>query len=227
MGYGNQITYTIQSSSLNIGGYSSTHVCPLSNNGSAKVIPNIPGLNYNYVWTNSLALTVSTSSISYNLGPGIYSVQISATNATNCGVGTGTVLVGIKPNNYSIIQQKYCSNVAYLNTYSLVNFQWYTGTVAIPANQGGVAPSYTAMNVNSNYFAVYTYSDGCKDSLGFNIFSSLPGTLSIIQQNTICQNTFSGTATASIIPNGYQWTGIIFFKLILWVKTLPYIMSSY
>lgn len=76
LGYGNQITYTLQSSNIGLGAIASSSSCMNGSSGSASVIPNISGINYyNYVWTNSLSVIVGTNSIVNNLSAGVYSVQ--------------------------------------------------------------------------------------------------------------------------------------------------------
>ncbi|MDI9340619.1 MAG: gliding motility-associated C-terminal domain-containing protein [Sediminibacterium sp.] len=208
-----QLTNTIAISNVSITSIGSIPTCPGGSSGSANV--SVAGSNngYTFLWQNSLAQTVGTSSVATNLAPGVYSITVTG---ISCGQVTRTVAVGVAPPTYYSVNKSYCGNLAIISHTSGTNFQWYNNITPIPAPIG-TAPSLTVTNPvnNSIYTVVYTTPQGCKDSIRYKLIATPPGQLSVMNIALICPGANTGTANVIISPaanapigqNTYSITG--------------------
>lgn len=208
-----QLTNTITISNVTITSVGSIPTCPGGNSGSANV--SVAGSNngYTFLWQNSLAQTVSTSSVANNLSPGIYTITVSG---ISCGQATRTVQVGVAAPTYYNINKGYCGNLAIISHTSGTNFQWYNNVTPIPAPVG-TAPTLTVTNpINGAFYTVaYTTPQGCKDSIRYKLVATPPGQLSVMNISPICTGAATGTANVIITPasnapigqNTYSITG--------------------
>lgn len=211
-----QLTNTINISSVSITAVGSIPTCPNGNSGSANV--QVAGSNngYTYLWQNSSAATVGTGPVATNLSPGIYSITVTG---VSCGQVTRTVQVGVAAPTFYTMNKSFCGNLAILSQPSGSvgsNYQWYNNLTPIPAPLG-TAPTYTVSNpVNGSFYTlVYTTAQGCKDSVRYQLASTPPGALSIMNIAPICPSATNGTANVVISPaanapigqNTYSITG--------------------
>jgi gliding motility-associated-like protein len=195
-------TNAIGFSTVTIAGIGSSSTCAGGASGSATVAGNGSGTGYNYTWINALSsATVGTTSIANNLGPGTYSVIISAFGASGCGSAVATVTIDTAPAGIIPLLKPFCGNEAYLNTAGGSNFQWYNGTTPIPA-PAGTNPSYTVSPpINGSiYWLSYLSAQGCQDSVKYTLVSSTPGLISIPVPKLICVGANNGIAQINLSP---------------------------
>ncbi|MBX3164926.1 MAG: T9SS type A sorting domain-containing protein [Bacteroidetes bacterium] len=196
--------YTIQTNTISPITYTNL-TCPNGASGSATVLPNIGGISYNYSWVNSNNTVVSTNSFAPNLAAGVYSVTVSSPNNYLCGFFASTVMIGTAPSLSYTVLRPFCGNEAYLvgNTTNASNFQWYSGTLAIPPNQGGTAPIYTVtspVNNSALYSVAYDTPQGCRDSIKIFLQAANPSYIMVSSTAPACQGISNGIVTVSITP---------------------------
>jgi hypothetical protein len=191
-------SYTIVPTQVAVAGIGSTGTCTLASMGSATIQGMGSNIGYNYAWYNSTGSVVGTNSIITNLSPGTYSAVIAA---PGCGSASATTTVMVNANPApTYLAKPYCGSQVFFTPLNGSNFQWYSGTVTIPASQGGIASGYTtAVQPNDSIFGVaYINSQGCRDSIVYLIYPASPGTISVISNTTACP---AHTTTASLILN--------------------------
>jgi|GEM_PF-453242 len=196
-------TNAIAFSTITIPGIGSTSTCPGGASGSATVAANGSGTGYNYTWINAMnSATVGTAAIVNNLGPGTYSVIVTAFGAAGCGSAVSTVTISNAPPGIISLLKPYCSNEAYLTTTGGSNFQWYNGLSPITPSLGGNNANYTvtAPSNGAIYWLSYLSSQGCQDSVKYTLIQSQPGLVQIPTPNLICPNGNNGIAQINLSP---------------------------
>lgn len=223
-------THTLAYTPLSIIAIGSSSTCIGGASGSATVAATGGNMfGYNYTWINSTNSVVSNAQVANNLLPGSYTAQVSVLNSPSCGtvIATTTVNTNMNPGVINWLKP-YCNNEAYLSFPGGNSYQWYSGTLAIPANQGGTAPSYTVANpVNlSIYNLSYVSAQGCHDSIKITLVSVASGTSGISYNQITCQNANNGMAVVSITPAAGSQLGANYFSVSSSGSlTLPYSAS--
>ncbi|MCC6369530.1 MAG: T9SS type A sorting domain-containing protein [Bacteroidia bacterium] len=208
-------TYTLLPGSVSICSLSSKPSCSAGAAGSATVWASGSTSGYNYLWTNASSSVVSTSSVANTLAPGIYTVIVSASGNSLCGLTSGTVAVGTgtsAPNSYL---KPYCGASAYFNNLVGTNFQWYYNSTPVAANLGGTAPSHT---INSPFqgqiIQVGFNNNGCRDSIIYTLVTVAPGSLSTISNSLCPASTTTTSALITLYPTTYNLLGLNSFSVI-------------
>jgi len=193
-----QITFTLLSQQMSPLALATSSACSPSAGGSATLVPNISGLTYNYVWTNTANVVVGTQSVLTNMSPGLYTINYSAPSASNCSAGSASVQIGLKHLTVTPMPTLFCKNQsAYLTAPSGTAFQWYNGTLAIVGGTSNTLTIPNALN-NSIYNLGFTTANGCRDSLKYTLLETQPGNLAINFYNSICQNSTTGVGYISV-----------------------------
>jgi hypothetical protein len=195
-------TYTLNYSTVSVHAIGATAACQMNASGSATVVGTGSGTGYNYSWINSTNSVVSTASVASNLVPGMYTVVLSS--SAGCGTAAATASVGNSPPMVQNISKPFCAGQpAYLGGVSGIGYQWYNGSNAIAASQGGTAASYTVNSPTNGavYRLGYVSQQGCRDSLIFTLSqTSSPGGVGIVSTSSTCPGTANGSAVIGLIP---------------------------
>lgn len=222
----NTVVYTLAHSSVSILNINSSPTCSSGTNGSATITANGSNVGYTYSWTNSTNSVISTSSVVSGLSPGIYSVNVSATGNSSCGVAGGTVNIAtttVQPTK--LRPQLFCGSTAYFNISNASNCQWYSQTGAITSSLGGTSSSYTATNITSAslYFASFINSQGCKDSTLYYCVPISPGSITVAYNPSVCANSTAAVIILSVTTSPAAPTG----STVLFAKSISTLNSTY
>ncbi|MCC6372544.1 MAG: T9SS type A sorting domain-containing protein, partial [Bacteroidia bacterium] len=197
-----------------VGGYT-VPSCVGGNSGNAAISAAGSGSGYNYLWSSTSNSNISTTYSVGGLSAGVYSVQVSAVNAPSCGVAVTTVAITQTTGLISVLKQ-FCGNKAYFNVPGGSNYQWYSGTVAIPASQGGTSSTFTVNNATQGdvYYLRYYSGQNCNDSIAYTLVNIAPGAIKVSSLNIICAGANNGLSVVSITPtigaptgNNYLFAG--------------------
>ncbi len=223
-------TFTLNPTSVGIIGLGATPSCLLGSSGSATVVGGGSGSGYTYTWINSTNSVVSTSSVANNLPAGVYSVSVHAagSQSTTCGTATATTTVSTLPTGVTSIVKLYCPNGnTYLSYPGGSNYQWYNNLTAIPGSSGGNASSLTVTSPANNQIYTLTYQNpyGCHDSLRINLIATIPGSLGVSYNSTICPGATNGNVVLSMGPAIGAPFGLNTYSVFSTGTTTPYSAS--
>lgn len=196
-------TYVLASTQLSITGLATASSCANGSTGAATVVCSGSGSGYNYTWLNASNAAVGSASVISNLPAGVYNLSVTAMGAVGCGSAAISVTIGSQPASAVTIIQPYCGIQAQLLTPAgATAIQWYSGTVAIAAAQGGTASLYTVLSPTTNQVFRLGYStpQGCRDSVQFILAQAPTGSLAVSSLSS-CSSASTGVIGLTLAPS--------------------------
>jgi gliding motility-associated-like protein len=194
-------TVSIVPTTINIININTTSSCAGGNSGTASVQGSGGSSGYTYMWTSTSGPTAGTVvGLTQNvtgLAPGTYSVLVSS-GIIGCGQASANLTIGVTPAQFYSQSHPYCGNSAAIPRPGGTNYQWYTGTTAIPGPDGNNDTLYiTPVTNGSVYNLTYTNAFGCKDSIQFVLNQVAGGDAFLTDKINVCP----GSANGSVVLN--------------------------
>jgi hypothetical protein len=204
-------TVAINTSTITVNNIIASGSCANGNSGTTTVYVSGSSSTYSYTWTSmNTGSVVSNSQTATNLTAGNYSVVISS---GTCGQTTATISVPIMPTQLTQQTQLFCGNKTFITATSGTNYQWYNGSVLIPAPQGINDTLFIDNPTNgSQYAAVNINAGGCKDSVMYTLALISGGYSYVSNINGVCAGNSNGAAivnlnTSNAAPYSYNVVG--------------------
>jgi gliding motility-associated-like protein len=193
-------TVQIQLTTVSIININSTSSCAGGNSGSAYV--QAAGSNgvYTYTWTRTSApgagTIVGNTQTVNGLASGNYSVVVAS---PSCGQASANLSVGTSPPFFSSLNRQFCGNVTFIPQAGGTNYTWYKGTNIIPAPLGTNDTLYiNGAATGDVYTVVYNNSQGCKDSIRYNLSQTAGGSSYVNNIVNVCPGDINGSATINL-----------------------------
>lgn len=195
-------TVQIQLTTVSIININSTSSCAGGNSGTAFVQAAGSNGAYTYTWTRTSSpgagTIVGNSQTVTGLSSGNYSVVIAS---PSCGQASANLSVGTSPPFFSSINKQFCGNATFIAQPGGTNYKWYKSGSLIPAPLG----TNDTMFVNGAatgdvYTVVYNNSQGCKDSIRYNLSQTAGGSSFINGISNVCPGALNGSAVINLSP---------------------------
>jgi hypothetical protein len=195
-------TVQIQLTTVSIININSTSSCAGGNSGTAFVQAAGSNGAYTYTWTRTSSpgagTIVGNSQTVTGLAPGNYSVVVAS---PSCGQASANLSVGTSPPFFSSLNKQFCGNATFIAQPGGTNYTWYKSGILVPAPQGTNDTIYINGAVTGDvYTVVYNNSQGCRDSIRYNLSQTAGGNSYISGIVNVCPGDVNGSANVNFTP---------------------------